>query len=379
MDAYDGRAILFVDGTQSMAGFTEGEAFREFDIVLDAVATGLGLTQVVMFGVTEAPPPAGGLFRIRPAGRGLHDENAYIGLNNPDYCLFDLARTSSDPRPILYLTDGVQSARSLGTPGPSVAVLQELIRTGHTVSVMAFRGGFAGRAWSEQASAWIPGVSVPDRPFYLIWVTRDQADSDFLFSMLSRASLGHVAFARFGGASPSCRLFPLIDRQSEQEDPLWILLPPSVARRIDSEHLPVAEWRCALPPSTALEFVAASVASTFRAWEPGSEGFSPPTEAPVGTEFSSDSIHAEGTSSSVVVKGTVGTLTSSRYAYIALGLTATPGPLREDLRSLSTNSDVSPDEVSRTYRFAWLLDHLIQADFAREVPREQIGLTIQYR
>ena len=82
----DENALMFIDITQSMAGFTAGADYREFDEVMETVSIALGLSRFVEFGRKGAA-----LFTERAARRSFHTEAAYSGLNNPDYCLFDFA------------------------------------------------------------------------------------------------------------------------------------------------------------------------------------------------------------------------------------------------------------------------------------------------
>jgi len=372
-------ALMFIDVTQSMAGFTAGATFREFDDVMDAVSSALGLSRVVLFG------KKGALFQERPAGSVLHDETVYTGGNNPDYCLWDFALNWDGDKPIAYLTDGVQSAASIGALGPSVDALKKWLERGRHVGIMAFRGKFSGRLWSEQAQNWI-GVVPEDpettRPFYLFVLASDEAELKAVFgrldTILRPGGALHQQFGtnlttvQFGERERVCTLTPTISFfvQNRMSNWTWVNNPkiPDFKTDPDTE---IARWACNnLENAPSEPSQSGSVEFKYWEWDGTAGAFGGPVNNPQGAQFNLEKD---------TLRGTIGknVPTTTRYTFWDLEVSGQRGPLRSDLRALSTSSDATLEAADETYRFDWLIENLAAADFEHQRPTATLYLTLK--
>ena len=379
--------LMFIDITQSMAGFTAGAVYREFDEVMDDVSSALGLSRVVLFG------KSGALFQESAASFVLHDEAVYTGENNPDYCLWDFALNWDGDKPIVYLTDGVQSAESIGAPGPSVDALKKWLEKGHHVGIMAFRGKFSGRLWSEQAGNWI-GVVSEDfvseasekrRPFYLFVLASDEDELEDVFEQLDNtlrqdgAALKpqygtSLTTVQFGERERACNLRSTMPYFMAETSSRWTW--------VDDQRIPafktdpgteIGTWVCDdLENAPSGPSASGSVEFKYWEWDRNARAFGGPKNNPQGAKFNLE----ENT-----LRGTLGSNfpgTPTRHTFWALEVSGERGPMRPDLRALSTFSDATLDAADKTYRFDWLIANLAAADFERRPPTASLYMTVKH-
>jgi hypothetical protein len=375
-------ALMFIDITQSMAGFTAGAVYREFDEVMDDVSGALGLSRVVEFGRKGAA-----LFTEGAVVRSLHSEAAYSGLNNPDYCLFDFALNWDGDKPIIYLTDGVQSAKSISASGPSVAALTKWLERGHHVGIMAFRGKFSGRLWSERAQDWIGPVredSETRRPFYLFVLASDEAELEDVFEQLDstlrqdgaalKPQYGtSLTTVQFGERERTCNLTTTIPYFTNDPPSRWTWVEDlKIATFAVTDTTEIARWECdelVNAPSDPSVRRGGSVEFTYREWDRAASAFGDPIGNPLGAAFS----FQRGT-----LTGKIGNDPLIQpYTFWALEISGERGPMRPDLRALSTFSDATLDAADKTYRFDSLIENLAAADFEHQRPTATVYLTVK--
>lgn len=364
---------LYVDASRSMAGFVGCSATAtEFDQVLDRMANDLGITSVRLFG-----EPGGGapLVEERSLDRAVHCPDAFRRLQNPDYELYTLMEGDSAARVNVYFSDGVQSATSAATPSPSVRALQAWLAKGRALAILAFRGRFAGEAWSEQRGAWMGPVDVPDRPFYVFVLAPSEKDVDETLAKLS-PSLRPETTLRFPSDPFSCGIRRRVAAQAETTSPPWALVPPSVHRQMAENPAHVADYACSIREGYPLRAVEAALSASYRRWD--GQGFGDEGALPEPAAFTLGKPAPAATGSVTPLHGTVprdqpGTL----FGFYHLRLTPRPGALRPELESLSTESDADRAQFNRTYRFSWLVEHLVRSQFARGPRPASLFLTIQ--
>lgn len=364
---------LYVDASRSMAGFVGCSATAtEFDQVLDRMANDLGITSVRLFGESAGGAP---LVEERSLDRSVHCPDAFRRLQNPDYELYTLMEGDSAARVNVYFSDGVQSATSAATPSPSVRALQAWLAKGRALAILAFRGRFAGDAWSEQRGAWMGPVDVPDRPFYVFVLAPSEKDVDETLAKLS-PSLQPEATLRFPSAPFSCGVRRRVAAQAETTSPPWALVPPSVHRQMAENPVHVSDYACTIRAGYPLRAVEAALSASYRRWD--GQGFGDEGALPEPAAFTLGKPAPGATGSVTPLHGTVprdqpGTL----FGFYHLRLTPRPGALRPELESLSTESDADRGQFNRTYRFSWLVEHLVRSQFARGPRPASLFLTIQ--
>jgi hypothetical protein len=70
---------------------------------------------------------------------------------------------------------------------------------------------------------------------------------------------------------------------------------------------------------------------------------------------------------------------TTNFGLYHLRIQGQPGGLRSDFTKWSTDSDATPGSFDRTFRFSWLLHHLVQAQFEWDRHAHPLFLTLQYR
>ena len=381
-----GQGLIFIDITQSMAGFTSGAEYREFDYVMDAVSGSLGVSNIVEFG-----NKGGALFSELPTSSAQHDQATYVGQNNPDYCLYNFALNWQEDKPILYLTDGVLSALSGTASGPTIGALYQWLEAGHHIGTMAFRGGFAGRLWSEQAGNWIGEVDVPDRPFYLFILTRDQNQLTAVLDQLRRVLLtgqggtlreqfapagvvgdSPLTIVQFGERERSCSVQSVIPNFTQNTALGWTMVAGQTADDLKNSTQELVTWEC-FPAALANDpseqwFSGGDMTFTYHVWaEPTFTAAANPLEA---------NFEVAGST----LEGTIGRgfPTTTQYSFWALEMRGRRGPLRQDLRDLSTFSDTDVTRANRTYQFDFLIENLALFDFERNPATASFYLTVDH-
>lgn len=368
-----GETRIYVDATRSMAGFVgcSTEA-TEFDQVLDRMANDLGVTEVQLFGEAAGVP----LVEQRALDRSVHCPDAFRRLQNPDHALYALMEADSTAGIHVYFSDGVQSDARAATPSPSVRALQAWLARGRALAILVFRSRFAGDAWSEYRGAWMEGkVDVPDRPFYVFVLASREEDVDATIAKLS-PSLKPEATLRFPREPFTCGIRRKVGAQAETTSPLWALVPPSVHQQMAEKPVHVADYVCTIRDGYPLRTVEAALEATYRRWD--GQGFGDQGALPQAASFTLGT-PAPGAGESVTpLHGTVprdqpGTL----FGFYHLRLSPRPGALRPEVDSLSTESDADRAQFNRTYRFSWLVEHLVRSQFARGPRPASLFLTIQ--
>lgn len=363
---------LYVDASRSMAGFVGcRNAPTKFDQVMDRMANDLGITSVRMFGTVSG---GGTLVEERPLDRGTHCPETFRRLQNPDYELYALMERDSSAPVNLYFTDGVQSA-TFATPSPSVAALQRWLAARRALAILVFRSRFAGEAWSEQQGEWIGSVDVPNRPFYVFVLAPHEDAIDRTLDQLS-PSLRPDLTLRFPANPFTCGLRRRIAAQREAASPPWALVPPSVHQQMVGKQVAVADYSCAIREGYPLRTVEAAVRSTYRRWDGQRFGGESPLPENASVRLQPAMARSEG--STATVTGTVPRdQPGTRYGFYHLRLTPRPGALRTEVDALTTNSDVDPRQFDRSFRFSWLVEHLVRSQFARGPQPSSLFLTIQ--
>lgn len=381
-DVAPGAGIrLYLDATQSMAGFTGGRTgATRFDEVLDRVSSLAGLSELTLFGRQAGAP--GGMLTETPFGPDLHRKATFARTHNPDYCLFRaLGRGGGGVH--LYLSDGVQSAVRYGVPSPTAVALRGWLAENRSLAILAFRSGFEGRAWSEQRRRWVGRVEVERRPFYLFVLAPDDASLDrFLENRLGPGDFdGDVEMFRFSPDPIRCRLEATGRYHASTSDPPWSFLMPAQQERLQDAPREVATMTCEARPGYPVGEVLARVDAEYRAWSTAGGSFGPPREPPPGTSFSAEP--APGGSAAglppLKVAARAPDDTGTRFGFYHLSLETHPGELAAAAEALTTDSDADPENFDRTYRFDWLLEHLVRWQVGRSAHRESFFLTLTYR
>jgi hypothetical protein len=368
-----GETRLYVDASRSMAGFVGcGGTPTVFDQVMDRMANDLEITGVRLFGSQAG---GGSLVEERPLDRSVHCPDAFRRLQNPDYELYALLERDSTAPVNLYFTDGVQSATTHATPSPSVAALQRWLAGGQALAILVFRSRFAGDAWSEQRDGWMGRVDVPDRPFYVFVLAPTEDAIDQTLARLS-PSLQPSLTLRFPAAPFSCGIRRTIGAQQVTDSPLWALVPPSAHLQMVGKPIPVADYVCTIRNGYPLRTVEATLRADYRMWDGQSFGNATPLPGNASLTVQPPAATADG--SVAVVAGTVPRdQPATLFGFYHVRLSPRPGALRTEMDSLSTDSDVEPAQFNRTYRFSWLVEHLVRGQFARGPHPASLFLTIQ--
>jgi hypothetical protein len=332
---------------------------------------------VTLFG--EPRPPASNLYELRNFDHTIHQRSTFWRLNNPDFCLFRDIDQDSTPLHV-YVTDGVQSAADFSIASPSVRILQERVAGGKALAILAFNSRFAGRAWSEQRRAWIGNVDVAGRPFYAFIFAPSEAALEAGLNRLSPQLRGMATELRFPPSPISCRIEWKGHRQQEHTTPPWALLGQRARRASSNGPADLAEYICDIHTGFPAEAVLPTLEKQYRRWLPGEKRFAAAsTTPPNGVVFLADSVTTGPSGSRLLIRALMPDDPQTRFGFFEMRIRGRPGLLKFDVRNLSTDSDGSIDDFERTYRFDWLVEHLVRDRFDRHVTPLPAFLTVQYR
>ncbi len=371
--AGDAPVRLYLDASRSMSGFVGcGAGATQFDATLDRLANDLGIDAVTLFGEAPGTPR----MEQRPLDASVHCPEAFTRTQNPDFELYRAMAADSVPAVHVYLTDGVQSALTSASPSPSVAALQRWIQDGRGLAVLAFRSRFSGPLWSEAVQRWLGEASTEQRPFYAFILAPSDAAVDAVMRKLSPTLLQNATELRFSGPEIVCRVERRVTPfQTETTDPVWALVPPPTGSVRGTGARPVAGMSCPIPPASPLAEIGATVQVEYRPWT-GTD-FAPPAPLPAGTQVRVDSIRAAPDSSTATVMAEFPPNAAARFGFYHVRLVPTPGRLKPVVEQLTADDDAAVSAADRSYRFGWLVEHLVRSRFGATVPERSFFLTIQ--
>ncbi|HYW08811.1 MAG TPA: hypothetical protein VE913_17750 [Longimicrobium sp.] len=378
----DGVSV-YLDGTRSMRGFFACDSgANDVATVLRRLTTTFGVDSITLFGVPRSDAPPAAYFTARPYDRALRCGDGIERGENPDYLLYQRIGQDSTGRVAVYLTDGVQSASSVATPSPSIRALERWVGSGKPLAILAFRGAFAGEAWSEEEGGWIGKVRTADRPFYaFVFAPSAERMDAFLARIPAEVKGSVVAQMRFDTGGVRCGAELVGPRYSSGKTATWIQLDARSGERFFQASAPLARYSCTLAGDHPLATVLVEpVPTSYRRWE--GAGFAAPDRA-TGAEVSVDSVKAtpERTRRTSVahVGARVASADDHRFGFYAISLAGRAGSLRAEVDSLSTDSDADAAQYSRTYLFSWLVRRLVDAQFERDPQARSVFVTLQYR
>lgn len=378
----EGGLRLYLDATQSMAGFTGGAATAtRFDNVLDRISGLTGLSRLTLFG--RQSETGGEILTEARFGPDLHRKGTFVRTYNPDYCLFRAFTAAGGEGVHLYVSDGVQSAVSFGVPSPTAVALRQWLSDGRSLAILAFRSEFSGRAWSEQLRNWVGTAEVDRRPFYLFVLAPDDAALDAVLE--DRVGPddfdGDVELFRFSPDPVRCRVEASGQYQNRASEPAWSFLTAAQQERLEEAEDEVATVSCERTPNYPLGEVLARVDTEYRPWRTEQGTFAEPENPPPMAAYSAQPVSngSSGGLPDLKVRGRAPDDTDTRFGLYHLQLEIHPGDLVATAEEITTDSDADPESFDRTYRFDWLLEHLVRWQMARTAPRESFFLTLTYR
>jgi len=193
-------------------------------------------------------------------------------------------------------------------------------------------------------------VTTGDRPFYVFVFAPDQRSAQGVLDRISPQVLSSAEIIRFSeGDAASCEAEAKIEAYASGSR--WMMMTGPDAPSTDDDKA-LAHLSCAVDDSYPTTVRPRIQQIDFYSWNRGFVR----NELPRQAAFFADT-HSNGTSilsGSVPVPG----------AY-HIRLTLLPGELREGLAAISTEDDGDRANLDRTYRIAWLLEHLARRQLAR--------------
>lgn len=375
------EVTLVVDASQSMAGFAGClESTTQFDETLDRLAVSLAADTILLFG--DSPDAGVPLLVARQLDHTVHCPATFNRLQNPDHRLIELISADSTKIPTLYLTDGVQSARNIGTPSPSMNAMTGWLRRGGTIAVLALKSKYQGPVWSENTQRWLPAVDTL-RPFYAFIFAQNLDAAKDVMTRVPPQLLDGATHAVFSIESqPECRVGLASVRDQGQENPPWAFLRQPEVHEIRSNAGGVGKLICALPAHHPVDRVQADAqVAGYYEWQ--GQRFKGPAEQPPGTlvmvqDFSGTSGKA-GASSTGDIDAAFPASSKSNFGFYHIRLEPRRGFFRSDLTELSTENDASVENAHLTYRFDWLLAHLTRTLFELDDQSLDYFITAEYR
>lgn len=349
---------VYLDGTRSMRGFfaCDGGA-TDVAAVIRGLTTTFGVDTVTLFGVPGASGPPEAYFTPRVYDRALRCGEGIERRENPDYLLYQRIQRDSSGRVSVYLTDGVQSASSVATPSPSIRALEGWVGSGKPLAILAFRGTFAGEAWSEEEGGWIGTVRKGDRPFYAFVFAPSAPTMDaFLARLTADLRKRVVAELRFDPGGVRCGAELVAPRYRSGDTAPWSQLDAGTSARFSEASAPLARYTCTLAGAHPLKTVLVEPAiRSYRRWE--GAGFSAPHDPPGGAEVGVDSVKVKSgradRTSVTYVGARLPRAGDHRFGFHAISLAGRAGSLRDEIDSLSTDSDADSAQLCGSPAVTW--------------------------
>lgn len=374
-------STLVVDASESMAGFAGClSSTTLFDETLDRLSVALAADTVLLFG--DSPDPTVPVLLSRQLNHAIHCPATFNRLQNPDHRLLEIISSDSTKVPTVYLTDGVQSARDIGTPSPSMNAMADWLRRGGTIAILAFKSRYRGPVWSEKAQRWLAKVDTL-RPFYAFIFAQNLNVAENVMARLPPELLASAIPAVFSIESqPECRVGLAPFREQGQESPPWAFLRQPEVQNIRANAGVIGTLECALPGYYPVERVQADVQiAGFFEWQ--GHGFAPQSQPPPGTSVVVQDFPGgngqSGGSSTGNIDAVFPPSPNSNFAFYHIRLEPRRGFFRNDLNELSTDNDGSVENAHLTYRFDWLLAHLTRAVFELDNQSLDYFITVEYR
>jgi hypothetical protein len=347
-----------------------------FDNVLDRLSVDWGVADVVLFG--EQPGDVS-LYTATLLSRDVHEPASYTRLQNPDYCLVQALDSLRAGGVVAYITDGVQSAAQFGNPSPTVRKLKEWLASGRGLEVVGFRSEFSGPAWSEQYQRWIGPADVADRPFYMFMFAHSHSELDDAVGQLSPSLLASAERLRFPDVPVACSV--QIEAPTAYPAPsgaAYIFINAAVRHQFFATAPDtVALYSCVIDEGYPLAALTVENSVEYWHWDPANSAWvsaSPPAAA----DFRSDiSLGAQpGTAITALLPATTSGA-PSRFGFYHIVLRPRPAGLRNSISALSTDSDADIANFGMTYRFDWLVEHLVRSHFDMATRSSSLFMTVQ--
>ena len=368
---------LYVDPTESVRGFAacgrEGQQPSPYTLVLQRTARLISATEVVYFGQRTRPDTIS--FQRVPATGELGCPGPLNWQNNPDFALHSAIRADTLHDLSIYLTDGVLSDVDGVLPTRSARELRDWLAEGNQFAVVAFRGSFRGRFWSEERQRMLPSpMEVPDRPFYLFVFSRTGPRLDeFLDGVAAFAGdLDLVGIARFGGGV-RCDVQTTGTLLRRLDANQWL----AVRLGRDGIEVPLT-FNCRTPRHWVLAEI--SLTPTLEYWRWVTRRFNEADRPRDGVRIDDlriavDGRGASGTGRSVLeLQDDVG----ARFGHYNVSFAAGAGSVPAWLTELYGESDGSLGELNRTYRLGWVFEGLVSDELARQGVVSRFRFMAQY-
>jgi hypothetical protein len=362
---------LYLDATESMAGFVGGANRSTFDQLLDEIGTALPRCQLFRYGqevdVSSTEPSP--IFARTGFGAQVHDPTFYSADFNPDDRLVEYLASEAPSIFSVIVTDGVYSEPAGSTSPPVVEAYRKCMQRGMSLGVFVLRSEFVGNFYSESRRAWLGQLSVPSRPFYAFVLSpAAKAIEDFaerIRTPFPEAEL--LLFASAGArATMSLKSGPTAYSSSRSGEPLWGMFE---ARAFTDAGVFPLEYTIDLdiPSNYPAAEMRIETAADYYTWRDGRfvksetgppEGFRAETE-----KFDPATSGAEGTRLRISIPFD----RSVDYGFYHLRITPMFKSVRGSIADLSTRDDGNPQDANRTFRFYELITALTDVHFAAHI------------
>lgn len=360
-------ATVYIDQSQSMQGYCGGAGSR-YGEVLEHLVSGLIEPRILGFGVNVGGRQPQYLKVVDT--HELRARSFYRALSNPDAELYRRIAADKASALSLYVSDGVQSAANSANLQPTNDALEALFHRGFGIAVLVYRANFDGRVWSESQGRFTARQTIGDRPFYVFAVARRPEILEYWLEKRLSSEIRPEYVFRFGPSALT--LTTHLPKKSNQRFALDI--PNTYA----PERSKQTKWT-----SPQVQTICSYRFDSPRGATPSANLIPEcPIEAwgRLGRKGLEDS--AARPPFEIAINSTDSTL---QLRYPNPGVRRTPGiveiearprllALSPEVQALSTENDSA--ESSKTYRFAWLIERLVQAQLDHHPIRTRIFVSL---
>jgi hypothetical protein len=367
--------VFYLDASKSMAGYA-GCTHRtsHFDYVLNRLSTALHQPRVQLFGVSGRDTS---YLSQSDLSHEVNCPETYSRTENRDSLLF--SRIVRSREPAVYFTDGVQSDATSSSLARVAALLGEWIESGHSLAWVVDTSTFVGDVWSERGRRSGGIDTIPGKPFHVLVFANDPAQLDSLLAAAGPV-LVDARIYRFDSHAVRCQLtkfhsgeLPRMDMENHWFSPsasdLRALADTGVLAEIEcDDQYPVAR----LTPSANPRISGVWTKQGFDTVQP------PPytiyTGAKTAAITSAGNVRrARHTVNAFIPRPPSGTVS---FWDIRFALSAAGG-LAPEIHDLSTDDDSDVHARTKTYRFTWLMEQLVEATERVRTKSVPVFLTIR--
>lgn len=372
------KKCVYVDFTESMQGFINPGSTSAFSTFLKTMPGTLPGCLVYKYGLKtrgQSVETINDLIEETEFDQSLDDPTLYTWDNNPDYRLFQEIVNGKPDDFSVVITDGVQSGPKDEVNTLAAEAIRKWINSGKIFAILINRTQFDGRFFS-MCKKPSPGfldekVQTDQRPFFAFVFSPNQAELSNFINGLKQKFPNMLDLVFSDEAIQGAIELPTgIQASYDYVSPTGINKRPYYWQMIQSSGLasesepdPVVKFHYLISSNYPVKSFHIRFARKYSGWN--SDSFSP-TET-IFPEMIERDLKAN-LECSIPLKSLINQQQAEPFGFVQVEQTPFAIELRNDLlMTLSTNDDSNLEEKDKTYRFADLVNAIVNSHMSDRV------------